>query len=278
MKKISAIFDGLKFSAGTLAYSTKIAESSKAMLSGVFLESFLYNSYKLTDLIGSHGLSQVKMLHLLEKDKETRIKSAAIFEQACKKVHISFTVHHDNNFALQEAIKESIYSDLLVIGADETLSHLNDPAPTQFVRELLGSSQCPVFIVPRDFTAIEKVVLLYDGKPAAVHAIKMFNYMMPWLRYKETEIVYVTGSEDEMQLPDEHLVQEFIKCHYPAAVYTILQGDAENEVIKYLKNSGENILIVTGAYHRSDVSRWFKSSMADRLMKEINAPLFIAHN
>jgi len=122
-------------------------------------------------------------------------------------------------------------------------------------------------------------MLLYDGKPAAVHAIKMFNYMMPWLRNKATEVVSVIEeTRDITELPDETLVREFIACHYPAANYTILNGDPEEELVTYLKNSSRNTLIVLGAYQRNGVSRWFKSSMADRLMKEVDKPLFIAHH
>jgi hypothetical protein len=39
-----------------------------------------------------------------------------------------------------------------------------------------------------------------------------------------------------------------------------------------------NELVVLGAYRRSQISRWFKTSMADILMKELETPLFIAHN
>lgn len=278
MKKISAVFDGLKFSEGTLTYAIELAKSSKALLSGVFLESFLYNSYTLTDLIGSQGLSHVKMKHLLDEDKETRSGSASRFEQACKKAQLSYTVHHDQNFSLPEVLKESIYSDLLLIGAGETFSHVPDPAPTHFIRELLASTQCPVLVVPPDHRGIEKVVLLYDGKPAAVYAIKMFNYMMPWSRSKPTEVVSVTDARETAELPDEALVKEFIACHYPAATYTLLNGDPEGELLTYLKNSSKHTLVVLGAYQRGDVSRWFRSSMADRLMREIDAPLFIAHH
>jgi len=278
MKKICAVFDGLKFANSTLNYGIKLAESSKALLSGVFLESFLYNSYKLADLIGTQGISNVKMKHLLEKDKETRLKSAGIFEQACKKAQINYSIHHDQSFAIQEVLKESIYSDLLLIGADETFSHLPDQHPTHFIRELLSGTQCPVLIIPREYHEIEKVILLYDGKPAAVHAIKMFNYMMPWLRSKATEIVSVSDDKDMMGLHDEALVKEFIACHYPAATYTLLNGDPEEELLAYLKNNGQNCLVVLGAYQRNEVSRWFKSSMADTLMKDVDVPLFIAHH
>jgi len=276
MKKISAAFDGLKFSQSTLTYAIELARASKTMLSGIFLESFLYHGYKLHDMVGTHGISEVKMKHLSEKDTETRLKSAAIFEQACKAAHISYSIHHDESVALQELFKESIYSDLLLISADETLKQAAEKRPTHFVRELLAQTQCPVLIVPDKYKEIEKVVLLYDGKPSSVYAIKMFNYMMPWLQNKETEVVSVTDPRDMIELPDRNLV-EFIKCHYPSATYTLLKGDPELEIIGYLKRSNKNSLIVSGAYQRTQVSRWFKTSMADRLMGEINMPLFIAH-
>jgi nucleotide-binding universal stress UspA family protein len=277
MKKISAAFDGLKFSHSTLTYAIQLAQVSKSMLSGIFLESFLYHGYKLYDLVGTHGISEVKMKHLSEKDAETRLKSAGIFEQACKDAHISYSIHRDESIALQELFKESIYSDLLLISADETLKQASEKRPTHFVRELLSQSQCPVLIVPDEYKKIEKIVLLYDGKPSSVYAIKMFNYMMPWLQNKETEVLSVTDPTDMIELPDQNLVEEFIKCHYPAATYTLLKGDPEVEIISYLKYNTKNSLIVSGAYQRTQVSRWFKTSMADRLMSEINIPLFIAH-
>ncbi|EHQ31061.1 universal stress protein [Mucilaginibacter paludis] len=278
MKKISVVFDGLKFANNTLTYGIKLGENSNALLSGVFLESFLYNSYTLADLVGTQGLSQVKMKHLLEKDEKMRVKSVEAFEQACKKAEINYSVHHHPSFAIPEVLRESIYSDLLLISADETFSHVADQQPTQFIRELLAGIQCPVLILPKEYRDVEKVVLLYDGKPASVYAIKMFNYMMPWLRSKPTEVVSVADEKEYMEFPRETVVKEFIACHYPDADYTMLNGDPENEVVTYLEKSGKNCLIVLGAYHRNAVSRWFKSSMADRLMKDIHMPLFIAHH
>jgi nucleotide-binding universal stress UspA family protein len=45
-----------------------------------------------------------------------------------------------------------------------------------------------------------------------------------------------------------------------------------------LKTAHQNAVIVSGAYRRTTVSRWFRQSMADVLMREIKSPLFIAHN
>ena len=69
-----------------------------------------------------------------------------------------------------------------------------------------------------------------------------------------------------------------MKRHFPKAIYTIKKGDPEEEIVKHLQNYGVNQLLVLGAYRRGEVSRWFRSSMADILMKKLDTPLFIAHN
>lgn len=79
-------------------------------------------------------------------------------------------------------------------------------------------------------------------------------------------------------MPDNKLMKEFMKRHYPKAKYTVMKGFAEDEIIKHLKMQAAGTLIVLGAYRRNAVSRWFRQSMADILMKEVKLPLFIAHN
>lgn len=66
--------------------------------------------------------------------------------------------------------------------------------------------------------------------------------------------------------------------HFPNADYTVLKGDAEEEIITHLSRFQESTLVVLGAYRRSRISRWFKASMADGLLKNLKLPLFIAHN
>lgn len=277
MKKISAVFDGLRFSDGTLQYAMQLGEASKALLSGVFLEPFHYHSFHMGDMIGSHGISPVKLKHLLASDQEIRQKSVHHFENACKKARLNYAVHRDENFAVSEVIKESVYSDLILISKTETFSNLEEERPTRFVTDLLEGTQCPVMVVPDTPKELAKVILLYDGKPSSVFAIKMFNYMMPWMGNIETEILSVTDPTDKDELPEGALIKEFADCHYPGATYTLLKGNPEREIINYLKKIPQNILIVLGAYKRGSVSRWFKTSMADILMQEVDMPLFIAH-
>lgn len=278
MEKISAAFDGLKFSTSTLEYGIEFASKSDALLSGIFLDDFTHHSYNIYDIVGTHGVSKEKVKRLVNADKATRLKSAATFVQACMKAHVKYVVHHYKSIASQELIKESIYTDLVLISSDETFSHFTEDPPTQFIKDLLIDIQCPVIIIPPEYKAIEKVVLLYDGKPASVFAIKMFNYMLPWMKELKTEVVSVMDPHDSLELPDNESIRDFVKYHYPLASYNILYGKPEEEIVSFLEGFDKNALIVLGAYNRNAVSRWFKISMADILMKEISMPLFVAHN
>ena len=166
----------------------------------------------------------------------------------------------------------------MIIDRKETLTHYPEKIPTRFVRDLLTDVQCPVLLVPQNYKPFDKVVILYDGEPSSVHALKMFGYMFPMLKHLPAEVISVKNANSDLHVPDFKLMKEYIKLHYPKAVFTVLRGLAETEIVNHLKGDGHNSILVTGAYRRGMVSRWFRASMADTLMKEIKLPLFIAHN
>ncbi len=279
MKKIIAAFDGLKFSESTRDYAVEIAKQNDAHLVGLFLEDLAYHSYKIYDLITDEGGGlDTKRKHLEKKDEKTRAIAVANFETACLKAGLQYTIHKDKNIAIQELLKESIYADLVIIDSSETLLNHLENVPTQFIHELLPDVQCPVMLVPHKFKPVDKLVLLFDGEPSSVHAIKMLSYTMAALKKYPTEVVTVNAFNQEHHVPDSRLMKEFMKRHFPEATYITLKGLVETEIVSFLKAQKGTPLVVLGAYRRGKVSRWFRPSMADILMKELKFPLFIAHS
>jgi hypothetical protein len=278
MKKIIAAFDGLKYSKSTERIALYLAKKTSTHLVGVFLDDPSYTSYSIYDAIKTEGLSDPTLTKLEEKDKALRDIAVAGFKKCTEEAGIEFSLHRDKNIAIQELKHESIYADLLIIGINETLNHYKEKPPTTFIRYLLADTQCPVLLVPVKYKLLDKVILLYDGEPSSVHAIKMFSYLLPQLKYLNTEVVTVNPEKKSLHLPDNRLMKEFMKRHFPNAEYKVLKGYAEDEIVKYLKQQNENTLVVLGAYRRTAMSRWFRESMADVLMKEVKLPLFIAHN
>lgn len=278
MKKIIAAIDGLKYSESTAEFAIHIAKQTKAHLVGVMLDDATYTSYKVYELIVKQKATNEQLIGYEAKDKEKRTQSAARFEAACQQEGLNFSVHHDKSVALQELLHESIYADLLIIDGKETLTHYEEKRPTRFIRDLLTDVQCPVLVVPPKYKSVEKIFLLYDGEPSSIYAIKMFSYLFPFFDNTPTELVSVKNPGQNLHLPDNKLMKEFMKRHCPSAEFKVINGLPEVEIVQYLKQQPEHMLVVLGAYRRGRVSRWFRESMADYLMKEMAVPLFIAHN
>lgn len=277
MKKIIAAFDGLKFSESTRDYAVQLAKQNEAHLIGVFLND--HAGYKIYDLIYEKGgLIGTAKKKLDKKDSKARAAAVESFERACQKAGLEYSIHQDKNTAIQELLLESIYADLIVIDSRETLTNYPEKLPTEFIRDLLSHVQCPVLVAPHLFKPISKLVLLYDGEPSSVHAIKMFSYTLPALKEFPAEVISVNDPQQSSHLPENHLMKEFMKRHFPKAIFTVLKGVAEPQIVGYLKKQKDTPLVILGAYRRGMVSRWFRASMADALMKDLKLPLFIAHN
>ncbi len=278
MKKIIVAIDGLKPSDCAREYAISLAKQEKAHLVGIFLDDITYLSLAVRDLVKEGGVldKQIQLLH--DKDKKTRDSSVKRFEGACSLAGLNFSIHHDKNIAIHDLLHECVYADLLVLSAYETFSPFGESAPTRFVREVLADVQCPVLLIPKIYWPVEKLVLLYDGGASSVYAIKMFDYILPSLKEMPAEVISVKSPDESLHLPDNTLMKEFMKRHYPKAKYTVMKGKSGTDIVDYLKDQNEYALIVLGAYRRSAVSRWLSTSMADILMKKLKMPLFIAHS
>lgn len=277
MKKIIAAFDGLKLSDSTLAYATMLGRQNNAHLVAVFLNDATYSNYSRYKVRVNADDTYRTIEELDADDAKIRNRSVEKFSVACRQAGLSYSVHTDKNIALPELLHESVFADLIIIDAHETFNMYNETPPTRFIRDFLPDVQCPVLLVPRCPVPIRKTVLLYDGKPSSVYAIRMFSYLLPALNSSSTEVITVKSEDSDLDLPDNMLMKEFMTQQYPNAEYTVLKGTPEVEIVRQLRREGAEAIVVTGAYKRNIVSRFFRSSMADVLARELKWPLFIAH-
>ncbi|RYF87540.1 MAG: universal stress protein [Chitinophagaceae bacterium] len=279
MKKFIAAFDGLNFCESTMSYSIYLAQHCGAKLVGVFLEDFSRRSYGTVEIAHYAGEDLDRHIKELdEKDDQIRRKHIRQFQEACKTAGIQHAIHRDRNVAMQELLHESIYADLLIISPSETLTRYQEPTPSRFVRELLNDVQCPVVLVPATYHPVNKIILLYDGEPSSVHAVRTFSYLFENMKDLDIEVLTIKEKEDSVLLPDGRLIKEFIQQHYPSAEAVVLKGDPEEEIALYLQREKRKPIVVCGSYQRSKFSRLFKPSMADYLLRHATVPLFVAHN
>ncbi len=279
MKNFLAVFDGYKLCKSTFEYAVFLAKKSNSRLTGVFLDAFYYHNYNLVRVLEVSKDPEADMKKLNEKDQLQRDESVFRFQQLCEQANIECVIHRDNSLALDELQYESMFADLIIINEREKFTRYDDQKPTGFIRELLADVQCPVIVAPDSFKTPEKLIMLYDGSPSSIYALKMFGYLFDNWKDLPVEIVSVNeGDAENGYLSGTILMTDFINRHFPNSNYKFLKGKAEDKIPVYLNESREQDLIVLGAYRRSKLSRWFKRSLADVLINDLDKPLFIAHH
>lgn len=279
MKQFLAAFDGYKMSKSAQAYAIQLAKAADAHLIGVFLDEFFYHTYNSYEIMTTHKDYEKVFKKLSKEDEKKRDQAAHEFVDICEKEGISFSIHRDKNIAVQELKTESMFADLIIIDEFETFTKYHEASPTRFIKDFLGGTQCPGLVVPKKFAPIEEIVLLYDGTPSSLHAIKMFSYVLGNPENLPVEVFSVREKKKAgLHLPGHKLMKEFVNRHFPKATFTSTKGAPEEAIIKYLKSKKQCPIAVLGAYRRGEVSRWLRVSMADVLMEGLDIPLFIAHN
>lgn len=277
MKKIIAAIDGLKYSTATTSWATQVARMSDSHLVGVFLEDEMYTSFNVYELLVKRDVPERKLQHYRQKDQDQRDKSVQLFSKACDHAAVNYSIHRDHNPALQELVHESVFADLLVIDKRETFTHYEEPAPALFIRDALAGAHCPVLLVTEAFEGPDKVIILYDGHPSSVYALKMFSYLFASFKHLPIEVVAFKPIMGDGHLPDNALMKEFVKRHLPKADFKIIKGKDEQNITAYFLGQTGNPLVVMGAYGRGMFSRWMRPSTADLLIRNTKFPLLITH-
>ncbi|HTQ64679.1 MAG TPA: universal stress protein [Puia sp.] len=277
MNKIIAAFDGLRFSESTMKYAIYLAKQYNAHLTGVFLYESTSLGFAVYTMIEKQSVSGQNIFKEIAKSDKIAINNAINnFETACRNAKLSYRVHRDTGNAARELLHETAFADLLIIDAQETFSYLKEEMPGWFIKNILHETRCAVLIVPKSFSPIKQSVLLYDGSPSSIFAIKMFNYILPEMGKLETKLLFAANKSSLPQLPDDKLLKEWIERHYSKVTYKILNGE-EKKLTATLAKEKKEAVLVAGSYQRSNLSMLFHKSLADLLLKETKTPVFIAH-
>jgi len=275
-KKILAAFDGLKYSEGASKYAMEIAKVTDSLLVGVFIQDMRYLNFTYAYTWDQPFIDMTAIENSQKAEREKIDLNIKLFREACEEKGIKHKVHLDKGVPLQELMHESAFSDMIIIDSHTSFFTVGNHSISPFLKDFLSDSHCPVLIVPHTYTFFDKVVLCYNGTPSSLFAIKAFSYLFPELNDLNTVVVSV-NEKPTNHLKDAHNFKDLVHTHFKNVEYEVLNGDADVELLKYLKENGGNAIVVMGAYGRNAISRLLHQSLSNKVIQEINAPVFITH-
>lgn len=279
MKNILLAIDATTISMPALDFACYLGRLTGSKVTGIFLENLAENEKPV--MVKAYGTRYLDW-EIDENSEEVRAKrkliedNITIFKEACERRGVGWRLHRDEGVPASEVIAESRYADMIVVDAATSFKKSFEGSPTDFVKDVLKDAECPVIIAPEDFNSIEQIVFAYDGSASSVFAMKQFSYLFPQLDDKRATVFHVNENKtwDE---EEKHKIGSWLQNFYSAVSFESAGGDAEYELLSYLFLK-KNIFIVMGAYGRNAMSRFFRKSHADILLKTITQPIFITHH
>jgi hypothetical protein len=272
MKKVVFIADGENFSKGAFDFIKWLNETEQLLVVGIF-----YLSIDSRIFIPTALYPDPEPLAMLVEDERKNVQGTIeLFKEDCKRNGIEYRLHDEGKlWDVIELAKKSRFSDLMVVSEEKFFRNWGTEQPNHFMRQLMHNAECPVMIIPANFTAIEKVLIAYDGNAEALFALKLFSMLFPSLASLETNIIFINEKESE-EIPDLEYLEEYAARHFSKLNIEKVSFDPE----KYLTDwifFRKNALLVTGAFGRSGLSNLLKESFVEHIIKEHDVPVFIAH-
>jgi nucleotide-binding universal stress UspA family protein len=277
MKKIMIALGAEKTEQQSTAFACYLARLTGSRLTGVFLEDLPTEDVPgVKFAYGSVFVETIDTGNVPETEFKGRAvaENISAFKRYCEEQGVDCQIHRDQGVPDAELIGESRYADIIITPPGLFASSPLE-VPAGLVKELLAKSECPVMIAPHHAEPVNKILFAYDGNASSVFAIKQFTYLFPEL--KDAEITVLQANKDAVFSGDrKEKLYEYLKEHYHRIDFKDLRGKPEDELFDYTLRQSSACLVM-GAFGRNWLSRLFKASTADLLIKINNLPVFIAH-
>lgn len=268
MKKILLAIDDGHFPEGAFEFARRMNEQEPIVLCGVFLPEL--------DFAADISYTSV-FVPLVENYAAASIQqSIDTFKEYCTRYNINYLIHRNmGQFALKTLHHESRFADLLLLSSEKFYADMIS-GPDSFLNNALHQAECPLIVSPEKVDFPESIILTYDGSASSVFAIKSFAMFFPWLCLRKTLLLYATSKEDT-EIPYSPDIMELVQHHFVNLDVQAVNTVPEKYFNTWLSEIGKP-MVVTGAYGRSQLSRFFRHSFITDLLKIHRVPIFVAHH
>lgn len=272
MEKILLVMCGTAPTKNALNFACYLSDMTRSRLTGFFFETA---GYAMEPEWGDKDIITGRNKGATQRAMEMEIKSHIQgFEQTCENRGIPASVRYLEDNIAESIIEESRFADLIIADAAVSIQSKTQESPSPLLQHLLVAAQCPVIIAPSSPTPIHEIVYCYDGSASAVFAMKQLTYLLPELEEARATVVQV-NNEDIPAGERKHMIN-WLSRHFETSDIVNLRGQSEQALFDFLLKK-QHALVVMGAYGRNMVSRLFRHSHADLLIKTLAYPLFITH-
>lgn len=186
-----------------------------------------YNYYEILEeiLLQNEELTPITRQRMIAKCRRAQSRIKVIFD----------------TLAMEEVlVKESEFSDLVIMGYD-TLHSLDDKSRLAWLIQNLKS---PMVVVPSQSKTVDNILLIYDGSPSSMLAIKHFGQIMG-NTFNQKQYFLISFFDNLVNPEQEQLMMDYIRLHLPNIGYLRLENIHDPAFRLFVENT-PNLLMVGG--------------------------------
>ncbi|RLD89025.1 MAG: hypothetical protein DRJ09_07295 [Bacteroidetes bacterium] len=223
MHKILIPIDPSDYTKAAFEYALKIDQNNKVIIDGLaIIDDLDLSKAVLTTVPLPLGNEE----HLLEERRlmDDAMKKAKNELRHYKKGSKENSLNYSGklmvgrpDLLVEEAGK---YADLIITGMRNFFHFETSKTPEKTVSKIIHHTRTPIFVVPRQFKPIKKVLIAFDGSHPAVRAVHEF-VKLSW--YKTYNITILTSHSSKTE-GDEMLnkLEEYVAAHTNSVINKLM--------------------------------------------------------
>jgi len=274
MRQILVAVSGAEVKSQVLDLACFFARFTDAVLMGMMMDTVENLKEIQPASLAVHQGDNGSELELASKE-ELFLRNRQCMSEACSNRGVELDFLTDQGVGLDDLIKESRFSDLIIVDPTISFERTFEGIPTVFLQHLLERTECPVIVAPESFDAIDEIIFAYDGGRSSMFAIRQFTQLFPELLNRKLTVLEVSDETDRMFTEKERL-HLWLENYYTYINYELLYGRPKDELFGYLLGK-ERKIVVMGAFGRTMLSTLMSKSNARLILQAVNLPVFISH-
>lgn len=275
IKNILVPLDGSEHSRAALDYAIWITKKFDGTLFGQhIIDTISIEGTFFHDISGSLGFEPYldfssKMREILEERGKAILDE---FVTRCEKDGIRYTTVLDMGLIANEICDRAKVSDLVVIG--------HRGVNEEFSTGLLGTTaetitrKCPrpVFVSTKQFKAIDRPLLAYDGSQRASSAMESAAEFCTVLHLPLT--VLAIAKEESLAQTNLQQARSYLSSYAIEVKYESVRGYPEQKIVEYLVNLNHDLLFI-GAYGHRRIIKMVLGSTTEYVLRNSPCPVFL---
>jgi len=275
IKNILVPLDGSEHSRAALDYAIWITKKFDGTLFGQhIIDTISIEGTFFHDISGSLGFEPYldfssKMREILEERGKAILDE---FVARCEKDGIRYTTVLDMGLIANEICDRAKVSDLVVIG--------HRGVNEEFSTGLLGTTaetitrKCPrpVFVSTKQFKAIDRPLLAYDGSQRASSAMESAAEFCTVLHLPLT--VLAIAKEESLAQTNLQQARSYLSSYAIEVKYESVRGYPEQKIVEYLVNLNHDLLFI-GAYGHRRIIKMVLGSTTEYVLRNSPCPVFL---